>query len=139
MRHGLDHVRPGDEHVRRILDHDVEIGDCRTVNGAAGAGTHYAADLWYNTACQSIAKKDICIPTKAYDALLNARAAGVIQADDWRADLHCEIHDFANLFRVRFGEGTAKDREVLGEDKNFPAIDQTVAGHDSIARIHLLF
>src|SRR6266700_4963220 len=139
MSHGLDHVGPRYEHVRCILDHDVEISDCRTVNGAAGAGTHDAADLWHNAACQSIAKKDICIAAKAYDAFLNAGAAGVIQTDNWRTDLHCEIHDFADLFRVRFGEGTAKDCEVLGEDKNFPAVDQAVAGHDSIAGINLIF
>src|SRR5205814_341350 len=100
---------------------------------------HDAADLWHNAACQSIAKKDICITAKTYHALLNARAAGIIQADNWRTDLHCEIHDFADLFRVRFGKGAAKDCEVLGEDKDFPAVDQAVTGHDSIAGINLIF
>ena len=37
VRDRLDHVRPGHEHVARALDHDVEVGDRRRVDRAAGA------------------------------------------------------------------------------------------------------
>src|SRR5712671_511041 len=135
MRYGLDHVRPGDEHVRRVLHHDVEVGDRRTVHGAARARAHDATDLRHHAAGQCVAEKDVRIAAETNDTFLYARAARIVQPDDGRADLHREVHHFANLFRVRFGKGTAKDGEVLGEDKNFAAIDQAVAGDDSVARI----
>src|SRR5258708_32093830 len=123
MRYGLDHVRPGDEHVGRVLHHDIEVGDRRTVNRAARAGTHDATDLRHHAAGQSVAEKDLSIAAETDYAFLYARAAGVIQPDDGRPDLHRQVHHFANLFRVRFGKGTAKDREVLSEDEDFAAID----------------
>src|SRR5215203_152257 len=82
MRDGLDHVRSGNEHVGRVFDHDVEIGDRRTVNGAARARTHDATDLRYHTAGERIAQENVCITTETYDAFLNTRAARVIQTDN---------------------------------------------------------
>ena len=92
----------------------------------------------HHAAGQSVAQKDVGITTETYHAFLYARAAGIIQADDGRAHLHRQVHHFANLFRVRFGKGTAKDREILGEDKNLAAVDQAMAGDDSVAGIDFL-
>src|SRR5436190_19543085 len=39
---------------------------------------------------------------------------------------------------MRFGQGAAKDREILTEHKDEPAVDRAVAGHDPIARDLLL-
>ena len=36
----LDHVGPGDEHVRGLLDHEDEVGDRRRVDSAARARSH---------------------------------------------------------------------------------------------------
>ena len=44
-RHRLDDVGAGDEHVRRALDHEDEVGDRGRVHGAAGARPHDEADL----------------------------------------------------------------------------------------------
>ena len=49
------------------------------------------------------------------DALLDARAARVVEADDRRAVLHREVHDRADLLRVRLAHRAAEDGEVLGE------------------------
>ena len=35
---------------------------------------------------------------------------------------------------MRFRKGTAKNREILRENKHFAAVDQTVSGDDAIAR-----
>src|SRR5256886_12924633 len=123
MRDGLDYVRAGDEHVRRVFDHDVEVGDRRTVNGAARAWAHDATDLRHETAGQGVAQKDVGVAAETDDAFLYARAAGIVQADNRRANLHRQIHHFADFFGVGFGKGTAKDGEILGEDKYFAAID----------------
>src|SRR5713226_10121064 len=137
MRYGFDHVRASDEHVGRVFDHDVEVGDRRAVHRAARARAHDATDLRHHAAGQSVAQKNVGITAETDDAFLYARAAGIVQADDRRADLHRQVHYFANLFGVRFREGTAKDGKVLREDENFAAIDQTVAGNHSIAWINL--
>src|ERR1051326_8418485 len=82
VRHSLDDVRTGDEHVRGVLDHYVEVGDRRTVDGAARAWAHDATNLRNNSGSQRVAQKNIGVSTEADDAFLNARAARIIQAND---------------------------------------------------------
>ena len=45
VRHRLDDVGAGDEHVARPLDHQDEVGDGGRVDGAAGARSHDRGDL----------------------------------------------------------------------------------------------
>src|SRR6266446_10271777 len=135
--HRLDNVGSRDEHVRRVLDHDVKVGDCRTVNRTAGAWSKDATDLRHHAAGQRVAQKNISITAETDDAFLNARAAGIIQSDDRSADFHRKIHHFANFFRVSFRKRTAKDSEVLRENENLATIDQTVTGNYAIAGIEL--
>src|SRR5438309_1709810 len=123
MRHRFDHVRSGNEHVGRVFDHDVEVGDRGTVDRAARARTHNATDLRHDTAGQGVPQKDVGVAAETDDAFLYARAAGIVQTNDGRANLHRQVHHFADFFSVRFGKGTAKDGEILGEDKYFAAID----------------
>src|SRR5689334_6128120 len=138
MCDGLDHVRSGDEHVRRVFDHDVEISDRRTVNGAAGAWPHDATDLRHDTARQRIAKENVGVATETDDAFLNTRATRIVETDDRGANLHREVHHLADLFRVSLGERTTKNREVLRKDKHVAAVNQTVTRHDTITGIELL-
>ena len=85
--HGLDDVRPGDEHVARVLDHDDEVGDRRRVDGAAGAGPHDGADLRHHARGEGVAQEDVGVAAERRHAFLDARAARVVEADDRRADL----------------------------------------------------
>src|SRR5512132_1426640 len=139
MCHGLNHVRTGDEHVRRILDHDIEVGDRRAVYGAAGAWTHDAADLRHNSARQRVAQKDVGVAAETDHTLLNASATGIVQANHGNANFHRQIENFAYFFGVRLREGTAEDSEVLSKDNHAPPIDQPVTRDDTIAWIELLF
>src|SRR5262249_14883910 len=68
------------------------------------------------------------------DALLDPRAARVVQADEGRADLQREVHELADLRGVRLGEGAAEDREVLREDEDRTAVDAHRARDDAVAR-----
>src|SRR5215213_6433911 len=138
MRHRLNHVRSGNEHVRRVFDHDVEVRDRRTVNGAAGTRPHDATDLRDHAARERVAQKNIRVTTKTNDTFLNARAAGIIQTDNRSTDLHREVHHLANFFCVRLGKGTAKDSEILREHKHVTAVDETVTGDDTVAGVDLL-
>jgi hypothetical protein len=138
MRHGLDHVGSGNEHVRRVLDHNVEVGDCRTVNRTAGAGSHDATNLRYHSARQGVAQENVGVASQTHHAFLNARAAGIVQADDRNTDLHCQVENLANLFCVRFRERTTEDCEVLSKHNHAPPVYQPIAGNYTIARIELL-
>src|SRR5207249_9285593 len=85
-----------------------------------------------------VAQKNVGVTAKADFAFLYAGATGIVETDDRRANVHRQIHHFANLFGVRFGKGTAKHGEILREDKDFSAIDQAVTSDDSVSR-KLLF
>src|SRR6266545_3736586 len=137
--HSLYHVRTGDEHIRRVLDHDVEVCDRGAVNSASRAGPHDATNLRNDAACQRVAQKDISVATQTDHAFLNTGAAGIIQTNDGYAYLHRQVENFANFFGMSFGKGTAEDGEVLSKHNHATAIDETITGDDAIAGKELLF
>ena len=138
MGHGPDDVGTGHEHVGGVLHHDVEVGDGGAVDGAARAGAEDGGDLRHHPRGQGVAQEDVGVAAEGGDALLDARAAGVVEADDRRAHLHREVHDLADLLGVGLGEAAAEDREVLGEDVDETPVDAAVAGDDAVARDLLL-
>ncbi len=138
MRDGLDDVGAGDEHVARLLHHQDEVGDGGRIDGAAGARSHDRGDLRDHARGQRVAKKDVGVAAEGDDAFLNARAAGVVQADDRRAVLHRQIHDLHDLRGVRFRERSAEDGEVLREGIDQPPLHSAVAGDDAVAGDALL-
>ena len=75
MGHGLYHVRPRDEHVGRVLHHNVEIGDRRRIDGSACAWPHYAAYLGDHAARKRVPEKDVRVTTERNDAFLNTGTA----------------------------------------------------------------
>src|SRR5215211_794509 len=97
MSHCLDHVRTGNEHVRRVFDHDIEIGNGRTVDSPSGTWSHDATDLRDHTARERIAQKDICISTETDNTFLNPGTTRVVQPDNRSTDLHCQIHHLADF------------------------------------------
>ena len=136
--HRLDHVRPGHEHVARPLHHDVEVGDRRRVDRAAGAGPHDGRDLRHHARGQRVAQEDVGVAAERHHPFLDARAARVVQADDGRAHAHRQVHDLADLGGVGLGERPAEHREVLREGVHRPAVDPAVARHDAVARDELV-
>ena len=132
-RDRLHHVGAGDEHVRRLLDHQHEVGDRGRVDGAAGARPHDEADLWHDTRGLDVAPEDVRVAGQRDDALLDPRAAGVVDPDHRAAVLDSEVHDLADLLGEDLGERAAEDREVLGEDEDLAAEDVAVARDDRVA------
>ena len=131
--HGLDDVRAGDEHVGGLVHHEDEIGDGGRVDGAAGAGAHDGGDLRHDSAVQRVAQENVGIAGQRHHAFLDARAAGVVQADDGGAHLGGEVHDLDDLGGVGFGERAAENGEILREDEDQPALDAAVAGDEAVA------
>ena len=133
MGHGLHDVGAGHEHVARAFDHDREVGHRRRIDGPTRARSHDHADLRHDTRGEHVAQEDLRIAAQGRDALLDPRAAGIIEPDHWGADLHREIHDLADLLGVRLRQRSAEDREVLAEDKDEASIDGAMPGHHAVA------
>src|SRR5262249_10417327 len=79
-----------------------------------------------------VAPEDLGVAGERDDALLDARAARVVDPDHWTAVLRGHIHDLADLLGERLRQRAAEDREVLREDEDLAAEDRPVAGHDSV-------
>ena len=133
MRDGLDHVRTGDEHVAGAVHHEDEIGDGGRIDRAAGARSHDGRNLRHHAARQRVAQKDIGVAGERHHAFLNARAAGIVQADHRRAGLQRQVHDLADFLRVGLRERAAEHREILREHVDQAAVDAAVAGDEAVA------
>ena len=129
----LDDVGTGDEHVRGLVDHHGEVGDGGGVDRAAGARAHDQRDLRDDAGGQDVAPEDLAVEPEGDHALLDARAARVVDADHRHAGLHREVHDLDDLLAEDLAEAAAEDGEVLGEHAHRAAVDRAVAGDDAVA------
>src|SRR5690606_36399174 len=66
------------------------------------------------------------------NALLNARAARIVDADDRRAVLHRHIHDLTDLFGMRFRHRTTQNSEILTEYIDQPPVNRAPAGDNAV-------
>ena len=80
-----------------------------------------------------VALEHLAVAAQGGDALLDARAAGVEQADDRRARLHRHVLHLDDLLRVRLRQRAAEHGEVLGEQIDGAAVDRAPAGDDAVA------
>ena len=103
------------------------------VDGAAGARAHDQRDLRDHAGALDVAQEDVAVGAERDDALLDARAAGVVDADHGAADLGRQVHDLAHLLGHHLAERAAEDGEVLAEDADRAAVDRAVAGDDGVA------
>ncbi len=80
-----------------------------------------------------VALEHLAVTAERRDAFLDARAAGVEQADDRRPRLHRHVLDLDDLAGVGLRQRAAEHREVLGEDEDGAAVDRAPAGDDAVA------
>ena len=123
----LDDARPGDVHVRGVLDHEDEVGDGGGVDGPARTGTHDAGYLGDDARRHLVAVEDVGEPGERLDALLDACAGRVVQADDGRAHLHRHVHHLRYLLGEHLTERPAEDGEVVGEDEHLTAAEERLS------------
>ncbi len=128
----LHDVGPGDEHVRRPLGHQHEVRDRRRVDGAAGARPEDQRDLRHHARRLDVPPEDLCVAGERDDALLDPRAARVVDPDDRAADLDGHVHHLADLLREHLAQRAAEHGEVLREHADRPAEHRPVAGHDGV-------
>ncbi len=134
----LDHIGSRDKQIGRVIDHEREVGQGRTVHGSAGARAHDQRDLRHHAAREHIPLKDVRVAGQRLHALLDARTARVVQTDDGRAHQQRLVHDAANLLRMHRRQTPAEHRKVLAEDEDGAAVDETTTGDHAVAQVLLL-
>jgi hypothetical protein len=135
---GLDDVRAADEHVGVLPRHDDEIRERGRVGGTAGAGPGDDRDLRDDAGGEHVAEEDLAVSGERLDALLDARAAGVVDADDGHAGLDGEVEQVADFLGVDGTDRAAADGEILGEGGDRAAPD-VAGGADDAVTGHLAF
>ena len=129
----FDDLWAGDEHVRRLIDHDDEIRDGRAVHGTASTGAHDHRDLWDDAAGTDVAEENLRIGPQRGHAFLNAGAAGIVHADDRSAGLESHVQNLADFQAVHLTEASTVDREILRKGVHLTAVDGAVAGDHAVA------
>ena len=131
--HRLDHVRAGDEHVAGAVDHHDEVGERGGVHRAARRRAHDQRDLRDHPGAAHVAHEDLAVEAERDHALLDPRAAPVVDPDHRAADLGGDVHHLDDLLAVHLAERAAEHRGVLAEHGDRPAVDRAGAGDDAVA------
>ncbi len=130
----LDDVRPGDEHLAGLVDHDDEVGERGGVDVAARRGAHDQRDLRDDAGGLDVVVEDVAVQAQRDDTLLDARACAVVDADERPAGLDGQLLNLDDLLAVHLAEAAAEHRRVLTEDAHVAAVDGAVAGDHAIAQ-----
>ena len=125
--------RTGQVHVGSVLHHQGEVREGGGIHRTAGARAEDTADLRHHARSEDVPFKDLSETGQGVDAFLDARAAGIVQADDRGAGADRQVHHLANLFGHRLGQGSAGDGEILRKDIHYTAVDGAAAGHHAVA------
>ena len=129
---GVDHLRAGDEHLADLLGHEDEVSDAGGVDRAAGAGAQDHRDLGDAAGGPGIAIEDVAVAGQRVDALLDARAAGIVYGDKGAFFAHGPVQAHGDVFAVLQAQRAALEGEVLGRDNHPLAGDLALADVDAV-------
>ena len=133
----FDHRGPRDVHLPRRVCHKDEIANGRGVARAAGAGPQHHRNLRDDAGGFGIAEENIRIAGKGVNALLNARAAAVVDGDKGRAVLIRKIHHPADFCRVCGAKRPTPHGKILRRGKSQPPVHFSEAHDDAVTRLFL--
>ena len=132
MGNGFYHIGSGYKHVTFILNHKNKIGDSRRINRSTSGWPHDGRNLRNNTTGQGIPQENIRVSAQTHNPLLDTRAAGIVEPDNWHTNFHGNIHYFHNFARVSFGQATSQNGKILTEYHYRTAINGSETGDDPI-------
>ena len=78
---GLHDVGAGDEHLAGLVDHHDEVGERGGVDVPAGGRAHHQGDLRDDPGGVHVALEDLAVEAEGDDALLDPRAAALVDPD----------------------------------------------------------
>ena len=126
------HGRTGQEHVGGIFHHEGEVCKGGGIHGTAGAGTHDAADLRHHARGKDVALENFPVAGQGVDAFLDARTAGIVEADAGGAVAEGHILHLADFLAHGLGQGTAAHGEILGKNVYQAPVDGAAAGYHAV-------
>ena len=129
----LDDVGTGDEHVALVADGDDEIGLDRRVHRAAGTLAQDDRDLRHHAGEQFMAAAQLGVPGERGGRVLDAGAAGVVDADDGATDHGHPLHQPGHLAAEHLPHGALEDGLVVAEHPDGAAVDGAVPGDHAVA------
>ena len=131
-RGGLDDLRAADEEVGVLLRHYDEVHQRGAVRRSARAGAGDNRNLRHDARKVDVLPEDFSVAGEGFNALLNARAARVVDADYGHSVFAGKLHEVADFLGVVGAERPAGDREVLAERRDLPAVDGSDAAHYAV-------
>jgi hypothetical protein len=129
--HLLDHRGPGDEHVG-VARLDDEIGERGAVSGPTRARPADERDLRDHPGEQHVVIEDACVTGQRANALLHARAAGIVNEYEGRAGVQGVAKRIGDLIAVDFAGRAAGHREILRGHVHRASADLTAAGDHAV-------
>jgi hypothetical protein len=113
--------------------------DAGGVDRAPRAGAQDDAQLGNDPGGDRVPEEDVSVASQGEHALLDSRAAGVVQGDARGAVSQSQVLHLRDLGRHHFPERAPQHREVLGVAVRQPAVHLPETAHDSVAEKLLLF
>ena len=90
-------IGTGNEHLRRALDHEHEIGNGRAVDRTAGTATHDHAYLGDHTGRGHVAPEYPAVIVQRHHALLDPGAAPIVDTDQRRSERCGQVDDLMDF------------------------------------------
>ena len=66
MSDRLYHIRAGNEHVTRPIDHEHEVSECGRINRSPCARSHYCGNLRDDPAREGVTEEDVGISSQGH-------------------------------------------------------------------------
>ena len=126
-----DDVRASHEHVRVLARHDNEVGEGRLVDRTARAGTQDDRNLGNQARGLARLLEDATVLGQRDDALLDAGAARILNADDRNTHADTPVDEVDDLVALHLAQRPTQHREVLRVRGDHTPLHATVAGGHS--------
>ena len=130
---GLDEMPAAERHRRRALHHRHEVGEPGDIRGARRAVTEHRRDHRDDTAHRHLLAEERARAREARAARrLDARAGGIEQPDERDALAHRVRAHAGDLVLPDGPHRAGHHGEVVGRDRNGPAVDLTDTGDHAV-------
>ena len=114
--------------MRVFARHDDEVGECRLIHSTARAGTQNDRDLGNQARGLARLLEDTTVLSQRDDALLDAGAARILNADDRNTHADAPVDQVDDLVALDLAQGATQHREVLRVGGNHAPLHAAVTG-----------
>ena len=109
-----------------------KVRDARRIYRPARAGTGDDGNLRNIAGSAHIIVENVAVSGQRVDAFLDARAAGIVDADQRAAGVYRSFDDVGDFLSVQKAERSALQRKILGIYGHLSAVDGPESGDDAV-------